>query len=52
MQEESITKQELEDRTSIRKVSLISVSKDYNKLIKTSKSEIDKFFLEYLAHFK
>ena len=46
MQEESKTKQKLEDRRYIRKVSLLPVSKAEHQLIKTTKSEIDRRFLK------
>ena len=52
MQEESKTKQELEDRSSIRKASLLPVSKVDHQLIKTRKSEMDRIVLEDLVHSK
>ena len=52
MQEESKTKQELEDSRSIRKVSLLPVSKADDQLVETRKSEIDRILLEDLVHFK
>ena len=52
MQEESKTKQELEDRRNIRKVSLLQVSKDDHQLIENRKSEIDRIVMQDLAYFK
>ena len=52
MQKESKTKQKLEDRRSIRKASLLPVSKANHQLIETRKSEIDRIVLEDLVHFK
>ena len=52
MQEESKSKQELEDRRRIRKVSLLPVSQVDDQLIETTKSEIDRIVLEDLVHFK
>ena len=45
-------KQELEDRSSIRKVSLLPDSKVDDQLVETRKSEIDRIALEDLVHFK
>ena len=52
MQEEYKIKQELEDRSRIRKASLLPVSKVDHQLIKTKKSEIDRIVVENLAHYK
>ena len=52
MQEESKAKQELEDRRSIRKVSLLPASKADDQYIETRKSEIDRILLKDLVQFK
>ena len=46
------TKQELEDRSSMRKLSVLSVSKADSQLIKATKYEIERIVQQDLVHFK